>query len=74
MVSAASSAEANARWRPSPVNARNKLNVAYANGCLILAALVGIMAESGAVFLLAFAALIAGGIASGEIRPRPRGR
>ncbi len=56
------------------MNARNKLNVAYVNGCLFLAALVGMMAESGAVFLLALAALIAGGVYSGDIRPRPRGR
>ncbi len=56
------------------MNARNKLNVAAINGCLLVAALVGMMAESGAVFLLAFAALIAGGIAAGDIRPRPKGR
>ena len=56
------------------MNARNKLNAAYANGCLVLAALVGAMAGSGAVFLLAFAALMIGGVVSGEIRPRPRGR
>lgn len=56
------------------MNARNKLNVAAINGCLAIAALVGAMAESGAVFLLAFAALIAGGIAGGDIRARPRGR
>ncbi len=56
------------------MNARNKLNVAYANGCLAIAALVGMMAESGAVFLLALAALVVGGIASGDIRVRPKGR
>jgi hypothetical protein len=56
------------------VNARNKLNVAALNGCLFLAALVGAMAESGAVFVLALAALIAGGVVSGDIRIRPRGR
>ena len=56
------------------MNARNKLNVADINGCLVLAALVGMMAESWAVFVLAFAALVAGGIASGDIRIRPRGR
>ena len=56
------------------MNARNKLNVAYANGCLFLAALVGAMAGSSAVFLLAFAALMIGGVAGGDIRPRPRGR
>ena len=56
------------------MNARNKLNVAATNGYLLLAALVDIMAESWAVFLLSFAALIAGGIANGDIRPRTRGR
>ncbi len=60
--------------RHSPVNARNKLNVAAINGCLLVAALVGMMAESGAVFLLTLAALIAGAIASGDIRIRPTGR
>jgi len=56
------------------VNARNKLNVANANGCLILAAFLGILAGSWAVFLAAFAALFAGGVATGDIRIRPRGR
>jgi len=56
------------------VSARNKLNVAHTNGCLVIAAFVGMMAESWAVFLLAFAALVAGGIVGGDIRPRPRGR
>ncbi len=56
------------------MNARNKLNVAYANGCLFLAALVGAMAESSAVFLLAFAALMIGGVAGGDIRIKSKGR
>ena len=56
------------------MNARNKLNVASANGCLMLAAFLGMLAQSWAVFWLALAALIAGGIASGDIRIRPRGR
>lgn len=56
------------------MNARNKLNVAAVNGCLLLAALVGMMADSGTVFLLAFAALVAGGVAGGDIRIRPKGR
>jgi hypothetical protein len=56
------------------VNARNKLNVAAVNGCLLLAALVGAMAGSRTVFLLALAALVAGGIARGDIRLRSRNR
>ena len=55
------------------MSARNKLNVATVNGCLLIAAFVGTMAGSWAVFLLALAALVAGGIASGDIRPRRRG-
>ncbi len=58
----------------STSGARQKLNVAHANGCLVVAALVGMLAESGAVFLLALAALIAGSFVSGDIRIRPRGR
>ncbi len=55
------------------MNARTKLNVAALNGCLLLAALVSTLARSWAIFLLALAALVAGGIASGDIRPRRRG-
>ncbi len=56
------------------MSSRNKLNVAYFNGCLAVAAVLGAVAESWAVFVLAFAALVAGGIAGGDIRPRTRGR
>jgi hypothetical protein len=56
------------------MNARTKLNVAAANGCLLLAALAGAMTGSWIVFLLALAALIAGGLAGGDIRIRPRAR
>ena len=56
------------------MNARNKVNVAYANGCLAIAALVGMMAGSWAVFLMAFVALVVGSYASGEIRTRRKGR
>ncbi len=59
--------------RAFPGGARQKLNVAYFNGCLILAALVGASAESGLVFVLALIALVMGGYASGDIRPRRRG-
>jgi hypothetical protein len=56
------------------VNARTRWNVAAVNGCPLLAALVGAMAGSGIVSLLALAARIAGGLAGGDIRIRPRGR
>jgi hypothetical protein len=49
-------------------NARTKLNVAYFNGCLLVAALFGLVAESWAVFLAALAVLIGCGIYCDEIR------
>ncbi len=60
--------------RASPVGARRKLNVAYLNGCLLLAAVVGASAESGLGFLLALIVLVMGGHVSGEIRPRREDR
>ncbi len=54
------------------MGARQKLNVAYFNGCLLLAAIVGTSAESGFVFLLALIVPVMGGYASGEIRPGGR--
>ncbi|MDG3005933.1 hypothetical protein [Paludisphaera mucosa] len=56
------------------MNARNKLNVAYVNGCLLIAIFVGAAAGSWHAFLLAAAALAAAGVAKGDIRLRPRGR
>jgi len=55
------------------VGARQKLNVAYFNACLIIAAVIGAMTGSGLAFLPALIALVAGGCASGAIRPRRRG-
>lgn len=60
------------RTSSSP-GARQKLNVAYFNGCLILAAFVGAMTGSGLAFLLALIVLVMGGYASGDIRPRRSG-
>ena len=54
------------------MGARQKLNVAYFNGCLILAAVIGASAESGLGFVLALIVLVMGGYASGEIRPGGR--
>ncbi|CAN5849604.1 hypothetical protein BH23PLA1_BH23PLA1_26170 [soil metagenome] len=54
------------------MGARSKLNVAYAQGCLILAAVVGILAESWTVFAVVLAVLVVGCVLAGEIRPRRR--
>lgn len=53
------------------MSARNKLNAANVNGVLFVAGLLGIVTESGTVFLLATAFLFftnwqAGGIRSGS--------
>ncbi len=61
------------RRRSSTLGARQKLNIAYFNGCLILAAVIGAVAGSGLVFLLALIALVTIGYASGDVRPRRRG-
>ena len=61
------------RRRSSPAGARQELNVAYFNGCLILAAVIGAFTGSGLVFLLALVALVLGGYVSGDIRPRSKG-
>ena len=56
------------------MGARTKLNVAYAAGDLLVAVAVGLLCRSWAVGVAAFAALMAGGLATGELRLRPRGR
>jgi len=50
------------------VGTRHKLNVAYLNGCLILAAVIGASTGDGLVFVLVLIVLVMGGYASGEIR------
>jgi hypothetical protein len=57
-----------------PVSARQKLNNSYFNGALILAAIVGIVAQSWGIFLVVLGVLLVGSLCSGEIRLRPRGR
>src|SRR5436305_721899 len=52
------------------MGARQKLNVAYGQGGLIVAALVGLLARSWAVFAAMCAVLIGLGLLGGEIRPR----
>ncbi len=53
------------------MGARQKLNTAYFNGCLIIAALVGLLAQSWTVFWLALIVSLGLCCHSGEIRHRP---
>ncbi len=53
------------------MGARQKLNVAYFNGCLIVAGLVGLVAQSGTMFWLALVVSFGLCCHSGEIRHRP---
>jgi hypothetical protein len=52
-------------------NARTKLNVAYFNGCLAAAAVIGVTARSWAVFLAALAVAVGCGLHTGDLRPKP---
>ena len=54
------------------MTARHKLNAAYAAGSLLLAALIGGAAQSGAVFVFALAALLTLDLVAGNIRPKRR--
>ena len=49
-------------------NARKRLNIAYFNGCLLVAVLFGLIAGSWAVFWVALVVTLALGVYSGEIR------
>ena len=54
------------------MGARSKLNVAYVYAAVIIAALIGGVCQSWAVFFVAATLLVAGSIVAGEIRPTPR--
>jgi len=54
------------------MSARHKLNAAYAAGSLILAALIGGIAQSGIVFVIALVALLSLDLVAGNIRPKGR--
>ncbi len=56
------------------MSARHKLNIAYCNFAVLLAAAVGAVAQSWAGSWVALIVLIGGGLHAGEIRTRPRGR
>ena len=51
------------------MGARSRLNVAAVNGCVIVAAVLGAMFESWAVFFTVAVLLIVGDCYSGLIRP-----
>ena len=52
------------------MSARHKLNAAYAAGSLIVAALIGGMAQSGIVFVVSLVALLSLDFVAGNIRPK----
>jgi len=54
------------------MGARSKLNGAFLNGSLLIAGLIGGMAQSWVVFWLALAGLVIANLVSGEIRPTRR--
>jgi hypothetical protein len=56
------------------MGARQKLNAAYVQGGLIVAAIVGALTQSWIVFAAAAVILIGLGLHGGEIRPRSRRR
>ena len=55
------------------MSARLKLNHVYFNGCLIVAAVVGLIAQSWLAFVVALAVLVGVCGADGAIRSRGRG-
>ena len=56
------------------MGARQKLNAAYFNGCLIVAGLVGLVGQSWTLFWLALVVAVAACVHSGGIRHRPEAR
>ena len=50
------------------MNARNKLNVAFVNGSLLVAGLAGLVFESWIAFFLVLVAAICTSMLSGDIR------
>ena len=51
------------------VSARTKLNVAFINGAVLLAAVVGVIMASWSVFFIALVVFVMVSIFAGEIRP-----
>lgn len=56
------------------MSAREKLNVAYLNGCLIAAAVFGVLLQSWIAFLIALIVGVVCALHAGDIRPTRRKR
>ena len=56
------------------MGAREKLNVAYLNGSLVLAAVVGVLAQSWSAFFITLTVLLGFNLYQHEIRPHKPGR
>jgi uncharacterized membrane protein len=56
------------------MSARTKLNVAFFNGTLLIAGLLGAVTQSWKVFSVALVVLLVASVITGEIRFRKRGR
>jgi hypothetical protein len=56
------------------MGARQKLNFAYFNGALLIAAIAGLALNSWPLFILSLAVGVLGGFHRGEIRATPRKR
>jgi hypothetical protein len=54
------------------MNARTKLNYAYIEGSLLIAALLGLVLQSWPIFFAALVALLIGNVVNGGIRPSRR--
>lgn len=52
------------------MNARNKLNIAYINGSLVFAVVIGLLMQSWVIFGVAMVGLLVGNVLMGDIRPK----
>ncbi len=56
------------------MNARGKLNVAYVNGAIVLAAVAGVLSQSWIVFIVFLVGGVLLSLFVANIRPSPRHR
>jgi hypothetical protein len=56
------------------MNARGKLNVAFINGAIVLAAVAGVLSQSWIVFVVFLVGGVLASLHLGNIRPTPRHR
>jgi len=67
-------ADSHAHSKENRLNARQKLNLIHVSGALLLAAILGGLLQSWAIFLITSAILIADAVYGGDIRPGGRRR